>query len=116
MGSSSYRFGRAAALDYPHIVKPAGESARLEHHPRTRVAMLIADYLGRGWSAEEIVLQYPYLALAEVHAAFAYYHDHREEIDRELHTEAAEAEHALQHQPETPMLARLRAIKRQHAG
>jgi uncharacterized protein (DUF433 family) len=104
-----------AALDYPHIVKPAGEPARPERHPRTRVAMIVTDYLNRGWSAEEIVLQYPYLALAEVHSALAYYHDHREEIDRELLTEAAEAERARQQQPETPMPARLRAIKRQRA-
>ena len=54
--------------------------------------------------------------LAEVHAALAYYHDHREEIDRELLAEAAEAGRARQQQPETPMLARLRAIKRQQAS
>jgi hypothetical protein len=40
---------------YPHIVKKADEPARLESHPRTRVAMLVADCLWRGWSAEEIV-------------------------------------------------------------
>jgi uncharacterized protein (DUF433 family) len=104
------------ALEYPHIVKPTGESARLERHPRTRVAMIVTDYLNRGWSAEEIVLQYPYLTLAEVHAALGYYHDHREEIDRELISEATEAERALRQQPETALLARLRAIKRQQAG
>ena len=47
----------AAALDYPHIVKTVGEPARLELHPRTRVAMIVTDYLNRGWSAEEMVLQ-----------------------------------------------------------
>jgi hypothetical protein len=105
-----------AALDYPHIVKPFGESARLERHPRTRVAMIVTDYLNRGWSAEEIVLQYPHLTLAEIHAALAYYHDHREEIDGELLAEAKEAEQSLLQQPETPILARLRAIKRRQAG
>ena len=58
-----------AAVTYPHIVKNPGEPARLERHPRTRVTMIVADYLWRGWSAEEIVRQYPYLAPAEVHAA-----------------------------------------------
>jgi hypothetical protein len=56
---------------YPHIVNKDDESARLENHPRTRVAMLVADYLWRGWSAEEIVRHYSYLTLAEVHAALA---------------------------------------------
>lgn len=104
------------AIEYPHIIKSASEPARLERIPRTSVAMIATDYLNRGWSAEEIVLQYPYLTLAEVHAALGYYHDHQAEIDRELGREAAAAEKARQRQPETPMLARLRAIKRQLAG
>ena len=103
-------------LDYPHIHKVAGEPARLEQHPRTRVAMIVADYLGRGWSAEEIVLQYPYLTLAEVHSALAYYHDHRDEIDRELAEETVEAEKSHREQPESAVIARLRALKRQQAG
>jgi len=56
---------------YPHIVKDSGAPARLENHPRTRVALLAGDYLWRGWSADEIVRHYPYLTLAEVHAALA---------------------------------------------
>ena len=103
-------------LDYPHIIKPVGESARLERHPRTRVAMIVTDYVSRGWSAEEIVLQYPYLTLAEVHAALGYYHDHLDEIDRELAVEAAEAEQSHREQPKTSVLTRLRALKRQRAG
>ena len=73
-----------AALTYPHIVKEPGNPARLERHPRTRVAMIVVDNQGRGWSAEEIVRQYPYLSPAEVHAALTYYHDHRDEIDQEI--------------------------------
>lgn len=46
--------------------------------------MIVADYLWRGWSAEEIVRQYSYLSLAEVHAALTYYFDHRDEIESEL--------------------------------
>ncbi len=100
-------------LDYPHIIKPTGEPARLEGHPRTRVAMLVTDYLNRGWSAEEIVLQYPYLSLAEVHAALAYYHDHAEEIDREMAAELAEADDSRQKQPDSLLLKRLRMLKKQ---
>jgi hypothetical protein len=72
---------------YPHIVKEPGSPARLESHPRTRVAMIVMDYLARGLSSEEIVRHYPYLTLAEVHAAMAYYHDHRQEIDAEIDAE-----------------------------
>ena len=72
---------------YPHIVKEPDSPARLESHPRTRVAMIVMDYLGRGLGPEDIVRHYPYLALAEVHAAMAYYHDHQEEIDAEIQAE-----------------------------
>ncbi len=72
---------------YPHIVKEAGLPARLEDHPRTRVAMIVMDYLGRGLGPEDIVRHYPYLTLAEVHAAMTYYHDHQLEIDEEIQRE-----------------------------
>ena len=75
--------------------------------------MIVVDNQGRGWSAEEIVRQYPYLSLAEVYAALTYYHDHRDEIDREIETEAAEVEQLRRTSPESPLLKRLRALKAQ---
>lgn len=99
-------------LAFPHIVKPPGEPARLEKHPRTRVAMIVADYLWRGWSAEEIVRQYPYLTPAEVHAALAYYFDHREEIEAELTAEYRDAESWKKAHPTPAFLARLKEQNR----
>src|SRR5437588_5542574 len=72
---------------YPHIVKEPGAAARLEGHPRTRVAMIVMDYLARGLGPEDMVRHYPYLKLAEVHAAMTYYHDHQQEIDAEIQAE-----------------------------
>lgn len=72
---------------YPHIIKESGAPACLASHPRTRVAMIVMDYLARGLGPEDMVRHYPYLKLAEVHAAMAYYHDHREEIDAEIQAE-----------------------------
>jgi uncharacterized protein (DUF433 family) len=77
---------------YPHILKEVGSPACLESHPRTRVAMIVMDYLGRGLAPEEIVSHYPYLTLAEVHSAMTYYHDHRDEIDAEIHGELQQLE------------------------
>lgn len=37
-----------------------------------------------GWSVVDIIAQFPQLTLADVYAALAYYHDHREEIDAEI--------------------------------
>jgi len=101
-----------AAIAYPHIAKVPGESACLENHPRTRVAMVVADYLWRGWSAEEIARQYPYLSLGEIHAALGYYFDHREEIEAELATEYREAETWKEAHPTPSFLARLKEQSR----
>ncbi len=97
---------------YPHIRHVPGDSTRLEGHPRTRVAMIVADYLWRGWSAEEIVRQYSYLTLAETHAALAYYFDHREEIEAELAAEYRESKAWKDAHPAPSFLVRL---KEQHS-
>jgi hypothetical protein len=77
--------------------------------------MIVADHLGYGWSAEEIIRQYPYLTPAEVHAALAYYFDHREEIDGELAAELAELDRMAQ-QPPSPLRLRLLALRRGEAA
>src|SRR5712671_182287 len=77
----------AIVTTYPHIVKENDAAACLVSHPRTRVALIVMDYLARGLAPEEIVRHYPYLTLAEVHSAMAYYHDHRQEIDSEIRSE-----------------------------
>ena len=46
----------------------------------------------RGLAAEDIADQYPHLTSAQVHAALAYYHANREEVEAELAAELAEAE------------------------
>ena len=98
----------SAGLSYPHLAQSPGQPARFERHPRTRVAMIAADYLWRGWSAEEIARHYPYLTLAEVHAALTYFFDHRPEIEDELVAEYREAEAWKKSRPTDPLLVRLK--------
>lgn len=38
----------------------------------------------QGMSPDEITAGYPHLSLADVYAALAWYHDHREEIDGQI--------------------------------
>lgn len=96
-------------------MKPPGEPARLEGHPRTRVAQIAMDYLGHGWSADEIHRQHPHLSLAEIHAALGYYFDHVEEIEREIEAESREAERLARNMPPSPLMLRLKALKRRNA-
>lgn len=50
----------------------------------TKVIEVVLDRLAYGWSPEEIHFQHPHLALAEIHAALAYYYDHQDEIDVDI--------------------------------
>lgn len=83
------------ATSYPHIIKEDGKPARLERHPRVRVAQIVIDYLAYGWSADEIHRQHPHLSLAEVHAAMGYYYDNQAEIDADISAELKEVDRAL---------------------
>ncbi|HEX4652394.1 MAG TPA: DUF433 domain-containing protein, partial [Granulicella sp.] len=51
---------------------------------RIRVQDVVVWHERMGLSADEIVTRYPRLSLADVYAALAYYHDHREEIDSQM--------------------------------
>lgn len=67
-------------------------------HGRPRIAGTgitvhrIAIMYKLGYSPEEIVMDYPHLSLAGVHAALAYYHANQAQLDAELEAEQAEYE------------------------
>lgn len=77
-----------------HIEKTPGTCggrARIAGH-RIRVMDIVGIHDGGGFSPAQIVEEYPGITLADVYAALAYYHDHRDEIeaDFEAHRRAAE--------------------------
>jgi uncharacterized protein (DUF433 family) len=51
----------------------------------------IAGWYKMGMTPEEIALEYPHLTLAQVHAALAYYHANRDEIEADIALEQASA-------------------------
>src|ERR1035437_5617070 len=53
----------------------------------------IVGWYKMGMTPEEIALEYPHLKLAQVHAALAYYHVNRDEIEADLGEEQAAALH-----------------------
>jgi uncharacterized protein (DUF433 family) len=53
----------------------------------------IAVWYKMGMTPEEIALEYPHLTLAHVHAALAYYHVNRDEIEADIAQERASALH-----------------------
>jgi len=52
----------------------------------------IVGWYKLGLSPEEIIVEIPHLTLAQVHAALAYYHANREEIEQDIAEEEVVAE------------------------
>ena len=57
-----------------------------------KVIEVIGEHLAHGEGAEEIHLQHRHLSLAQLHSAFAYYFDHRDELEAEIERRLREAE------------------------
>jgi uncharacterized protein (DUF433 family) len=70
---------------YPHITRNQRGEPTITG-TRTRVQSVVC-YYKLGMSTEEIHTSLPYLSDAELHAAFAYYFDNREEIERLIEEE-----------------------------
>ncbi len=73
-----------------HITKTpgvCGGRACIVGH-RIRVMDIVVWHEKRGYTPDEIVQMFPGISLADVHAALAYYFDHREEIEQDLREEA----------------------------
>ncbi|MFQ5865214.1 MAG: DUF433 domain-containing protein [bacterium] len=69
---------------YEHItITPENEA--LIAGTTMRVSQLVAEKKAYGWSPEELHFQHPHLTLGKIYAALAYYADHTEEIDQEIH-------------------------------
>jgi uncharacterized protein (DUF433 family) len=66
---------------------------------RIRVQDVAIWYERQAMSPDEIVLGWPYLTLADVHAALAYYYSHRKEIERDIQTGRELADRLKEGQP-----------------
>lgn len=79
-----------------------GGKPRIAGH-RIRVMDVVVWHEQLGLSPDEIVSRHPDLTLADVHAALAYYFDHRGEIQEDIANERRFAEEMRR---ETPSLLR----------
>jgi uncharacterized protein (DUF433 family) len=77
-----------------------GGKPRIAGH-RIRVQDIALWHEQMGMSPDEILHHYPSISLADIYAALAYYHDHREEIRQQI---AADEEFARQMQEQNPSL------------
>jgi len=64
---------------------------------RSRVINIACDTMN-GMTPAQIHEQYPHLSLAQIHAALAYYYDHKSQIDEEIRRELTEVDSLRAHQ------------------
>lgn len=58
---------------------------------QSRVINIVLD-TRNGLTPDQIHEQYPHLAMAQIHAALAYYYDHKSELDAQIERELAEVD------------------------
>ncbi|HXB03545.1 MAG TPA: DUF433 domain-containing protein [Candidatus Angelobacter sp.] len=59
-----------------------------------KVVELVMAQSAHGWSPEELHFQFPHLPLGHIHAALAYYWDHKAEVDADIDRETEYVEQA----------------------
>jgi hypothetical protein len=72
----------------------------------------VAWHNGLGWSVSKIVEEFPHLTPAGIHAALAYYWDHKDELERQW----AEADAWVDEQRRNHASPYQEALKRQRVG
>lgn len=75
-----------------------GGRPRIAGH-RIRVQDIVLWHERLAYSPDEIVSEHPDITLADVHAALAYYHDHRDEIRQAIEQDRQTAETMRQQLP-----------------
>jgi uncharacterized protein (DUF433 family) len=76
---------------------------------RIKVIHLVMERIANGWGADELHRNFPHLSLAQIHAALAYYYDHRAECDAQIEASAKYADEMRAKAGPSPVAARLRA-------
>jgi len=94
---------------YPHI-ESAAEGVPIIAGTKTKVVEVVLDRLAHHWDADEIQRQHPHLSLAQIYAALAYYHDHQDEIDREIDERLEHVDHIAASQPPSVVRAKLQKL------
>lgn len=99
-----------SAISYPHVEVIDGR-AWIEGR-KVRVTEIVLDWLAWHWDPEQIHRQHPHLAMAEIHAAFVYYYDHKEEVDHEIADELEKVERIRAETQNLEYQARLRSMRK----
>lgn len=73
-----------------------------------KVIEVALDEVAYKWTPEAIHIQHPHLSLAQIHAALAYYYDHKAEFDAEIERQERDVDELMAQAGESPVRKRLR--------
>lgn len=76
-----------------------------------KVVELVMAQKAHGWSPEELHFQHPDLSLGQIHAALAYYWDHKEHFDKDIEERSRLVEEARRKAGPSQLAARLKALR-----
>lgn len=83
----------SAQIEHPHVTRRADLAGGAPVIAGTKfpVRSVVRYILKQGFTAEELVEDFPQLSLPKIYDALSYYYDHREEMDKEMseNTEAS---------------------------
>jgi uncharacterized protein (DUF433 family) len=96
---------------YEHIVVDSNGVAWIEN-ANIKVIELVLERLARASSPEHIQAEHPTLSLGEIYSAFAYYEDHKVELDADIERRHQLVAEIQQNTPSPPVQSRLARIKR----
>ncbi len=80
---------------------------------RTKVIEIALDRIAHHWDADEILRQYPYLSLAQIHAALGYYYENQRECDQQIETRRRTADLIRVETENASLQQRLRRLSQQ---
>jgi len=78
---------------------------------KVKVIEIAIDKLAHGSSPEEIHFQYPHLSMAQIHAALAYYYDHKEELESQILHRLREVNKLAAQKADSPLQQKLRRLR-----
>lgn len=97
------------AQDHIHIDQATGRPCIAGSGIRVWDVYVLHERQGR--TPDEIVAAFPHLTLADVHAALAYYWDHKPEIDRQMKEADEFVEHLKSATGPGPLARKLAALE-----
>jgi uncharacterized protein (DUF433 family) len=75
---------------------------------RIKVMHLVMEVMANGYTPEQLHEQFPHLRIAQIYAALTYYHDHKDEVDRQVEESIQLVDRLRAQAEETPLHKRLR--------